>query len=235
MSDEGSDPLVDLFNLLASPVAGAVRSAEQVRKGVDDFLAGVENLNQVTVRINSLLAAVEGPLRAALPQFARTVQTADQLLQVVGSSAIAAAPGLGQVLETLRNPSLAQLPTQLTQISDALGDLSRRLGSLTTLAEAAGGLFAAARMASAATTAATAPPPAAQTTTATPPVKKSTAKKSAVKETRVKKAATKKASATKTTATKTTATKKTAATKKAAATRKAAATKAPTTGRAAGG
>jgi len=73
--DERSDPLSDVLNIVAAPVAGAIRSLDQFRKGVDEFLRGVENfnrtmeaLNETTHRINVLLAEVEEPIKAAMPQ-----------------------------------------------------------------------------------------------------------------------------------------------------------------------
>jgi hypothetical protein len=148
MAEERTDPLADLFTLVATPVAGALRSVEQFRRGVDEFLRGVENfnrtmenLNQTAERINTLLAEVEPPLRAAIPQVTRTVQTADQVMQVVGGPAMAVAPGLERLAEVLSNPALNQIPSQLTQFSDVLGELSRRMGPLSTFAETAGGLF----------------------------------------------------------------------------------------------
>ncbi len=143
-----SDPLSQMFNLVAAPLAGTIQSFEQFRKGVDEFLRGVENfnrtmenLNETTERINRLVADVEGPIRAAIPQMTRTVKAADEMIQVVSGPAMAAAPGLERLAKTLTTPAFTQLPDQLGQFSDILGDLQGRLGPLTQLAESAGGLF----------------------------------------------------------------------------------------------
>src|SRR6056297_4203234 len=148
MADDRPDPLADLFTLFAAPLSGTVRSIEQFRKGVDEFLAGVENfnrtmenLNETSERINSLLIEVEGPLRAAIPQATRTDTAADEMMQVVSGPAMAVAPGLNRLAETLATPAFAQLPSQINQFSELLGEVSRRLGPLTQLAESAGGLF----------------------------------------------------------------------------------------------
>jgi len=148
MADDRTDPLADLFTLFATPLSGAVRSIEQFRKGVDEFLKGVENfnktmenLNETSQRINVLLAEVEEPIRAAMPQVTRTVKAADQVMQVVSGPAMAVAPGLAQLADTLSTPAFAQLPGQMAQFTELLGDMSRRLAPLTTLAESAGGLF----------------------------------------------------------------------------------------------
>jgi hypothetical protein len=148
MPDDRPDPLADLFTLLASPLSGTVRSIEQFRKGVDEFLRGVENfnrtmenLNEATERINSLLIEVEQPIRAAIPQVTRTVRAADEMMQAVSGPAMAVAPGLNRLAETLSTPAFAQLPAQIGTFSDVLGEVSRRLGPLTQLAESAGGLF----------------------------------------------------------------------------------------------
>ena len=81
-----SDPLSQMFNLFAAPLAGTLQSFEQFRKGVDEFLRGVENfnrtmenLNETTERINSLVADVEEPLRAAIPQVTRPVKAAAEM------------------------------------------------------------------------------------------------------------------------------------------------------------
>lgn len=148
MAEDRSDPLADLFTLLATPLSGTVRSLDQFRKGVDEFLRGVENfnrtmanLNETSERINTLLAEVEEPLRAAIPQVTRTVKAADEMMQVVSGPAIAIAPGLTQLAKTLGTPAFAQLPHQLSQFSDLLGEISRRLDPFTQFAESAGGLF----------------------------------------------------------------------------------------------
>lgn len=198
MADDRTDPLADLFTLFATPLSGAVRSIEQFRKGVDEFLKGVENfnrtmenLNETTERINVLLAEVEEPIRAAIPQVTRTVKAADQMMQVVSGPAMAVAPGLNQLADTLSTPAFAQLPGQMAQFTELLADMSRRLAPLTTLAESAGGLFGGFRVPgtrpSAAPPAPTPPPdpaPAEKKTTATKtaaakraPAKKRTASK----------------------------------------------------------
>jgi hypothetical protein len=146
--DDRSDPLSDVFNLFAAPLAGTIRSFEQFRKGVDEFLKGVENfnrtmenLNETSERINALLADIELPIRAAIPQVTRTVRAADEMMQVISGPAMAVAPGLNRLAETLGTPAFAQLPHQLGQFSDLLGEVSKRLAPLTQLAESAGGLF----------------------------------------------------------------------------------------------
>jgi hypothetical protein len=153
MADARPDPLADLFTLFATPLSGTVRSIEQFRKGVDEFLKGVENfnrtmenLNETTERINALLMDVEQPIRAAIPQVTRTVKAADEMMQVVSGPAMAVAPGLNRLAETLSTPAFAQLPSQIGAFSDVLAEVSKRLGPLTQLAESAGGLFGGFRM-----------------------------------------------------------------------------------------
>ncbi|MBV1892407.1 MAG: hypothetical protein KUG57_00075 [Ilumatobacteraceae bacterium] len=147
-NDSSSDPLADVINLLATPLAGTLRSVEQFRKGVDEFLAGVENfnrtvgnVNETSERINALLIDIEAPLRAAVPQLTRTIKGADEVVQAVAMPAIALAPGLAVLARTLNSPEFAQLPKRLEQFSEVVGDMSRRLGPLTTLAESAGGFL----------------------------------------------------------------------------------------------
>lgn len=225
MPDERSDPLADLFTLFAAPVSGTVRSIEQFRKGTDEFLRGVENfnrtmenLNQTAERINTLLSEVEEPLRAAIPQVTRTVKVADEMMQVISGPAMAVAPGLNRLAETLSTPAFAQLPHQIGAFSEILNEVSKRLGPLTVFAESAGGLLGGFRMpgnrpatppsttsedrpaASTAQTVADTPARAITTTTSTrrkAPAKKQTAatKKNASKKTAAKKTASEKTAA----------------------------------------
>lgn len=202
-----SDPLSEMFNLFAAPLAGTVRSFEQFRKGVDEFLRGVENfnrtmenLNATTERINALVADIEEPLRAAIPQFTRSVKAADDMMKVVSGPAIAAAPGIERLAQTLTTPAFTQLPTQLGQFSDMLGDLTGRLGPLSQFAESAGGLFGGFRLPGMpgpkVTNEPAAPPP------PPPPAKKAAPKKAAAKKTPAKrKPAAKKTTSKKTPAT----------------------------------
>ena len=143
-----SDPLSQMFNLFAAPLAGTIQSFEQFRKGVDEFLKGVENfnrtmenLNETTERINAIVSELEEPIRSAIPQMTRTIKTADEMMKVASGPAMAAAPGIERLAKTLATPAFAQLPNQLGQFSDILSDLQNRLGPLTQLAESAGGLF----------------------------------------------------------------------------------------------
>jgi ABC-type transporter Mla subunit MlaD len=191
MAEDRNDPLADLFTLFATPLSATVRSLEQFRKGVDEFLRGVENfnsamanLNETTARINSLLADVEEPIRAAIPQVTRTVRIADEMMQVVSGPAMAVAPGLNRLAETLSTPAFAQLPSQIGQFSELLGEVSHRLSPLTQLAESAGGLFGGFRVPGSRSQS---PPPATRTiATETkvvhPPAAKTAPKKTATKK-----------------------------------------------------
>jgi hypothetical protein len=148
-----SDPLSQMFNLFAAPLAGAVQSFDQFRNGVEQFQRGVENfnrtmenLNETAERINVLLAEVEEPLRAAVPQVTRTVKAADEMMRVVSGPAIAVAPGLQVLAETLNNPALKQMPSQVAQMNEVLSEVTARLAPLGQLAESAGGLFGGLRL-----------------------------------------------------------------------------------------
>jgi outer membrane biosynthesis protein TonB len=65
---------------------------------------------------------------------------------VVSGPAMAVAPGLNRLAETLSTPAFAQLPSQISLFSDVLADVSRRLAPLTQMAESAGGLFGGFRL-----------------------------------------------------------------------------------------
>ena len=143
-----SDPLSQMFSLFAAPLSATVQSFEQFRNGVDQFQRGVENfnrtmenLNETAERINTLLAEVEEPLRAAVPQVTRTVKAADEMMKVVSGPAVAVAPGLQVLAETLNNPAMRQMPNQIAQMNDVLSEVTARLAPLGQMAESAGGLF----------------------------------------------------------------------------------------------
>ena len=55
--DDRSDPLSDVLNIFAAPLAGTIRSIDQFRKGVDEFLRGVENFNRTMETLNETAAA----------------------------------------------------------------------------------------------------------------------------------------------------------------------------------
>lgn len=142
------DPLADVITLLAAPISGAVRSVEQFRTGVDEFLRGIENfnrtmenLNETALRMNVLLGEVEEPIKAAVPQVTRAINNADEVMQVVSGPAMAAAPGLARLADTMNTPAFRQLPDQIATFSEVLVDMSSRMAPLTQLAESAGGLF----------------------------------------------------------------------------------------------
>lgn len=203
-----SDPLSQMFNLFAAPLAGTIQSFEQFRKGVDEFLKGVENfnrtmenLNETTERINAIVSELEEPIRVAIPQMTRTIKTADEMMKVVSGPAMAAAPGIERLAKTLSTPAFAQLPNQLGQFSEILGDLQSRLGPLTQLAESAGGLFGglklpgmggSARPAPRAESAPAAQAPRAEPAPAAPPKKAATKKATTKKPAARKKPAAKK-------------------------------------------
>lgn len=77
MDEERHDPLGDVINLLAAPIASGLRAVEQYRRGVDEMFRAIdnlnrtmENLNETAERVNRLLNDVEEPVRAmaSVPQ-----------------------------------------------------------------------------------------------------------------------------------------------------------------------
>ena len=202
MPDDRPDPLADLFTLFAAPLSGTVRSIEQFRKGVDEFLKGVENfnrtmqnLNETSERINSLLTEVEQPIRAAIPQVTRTVKAADEMMQVISGPAMAVAPGLNRLAETLSTPAFAGLPAQIGNFSDVLDEVARRLAPLTHLAESAGGLFGGFRIPGSRPSAPAAPPAVELAPVKKAPARRSAAEKPVARKTPAKKQPAKKQSA----------------------------------------
>lgn len=150
MSDDSdrNDGLADVINLLAAPIASGLRTVEQVKRAVDDLFRAVENLNRTmenlndtAERVNRLLADVEEPVRAMIPQLTRTIRTADELTQRLEGPIKASAPNIEKVVTTLSSPAFAAVPHQLGEFVSTVGDVSKRLGPLVSLAENAGGLF----------------------------------------------------------------------------------------------
>jgi ABC-type transporter Mla subunit MlaD len=142
------DPLGDVINLIAAPIAGGIRSVEQFRRGVDELFRTIDNLNttlatinEAAARVNRFMSDVEEPVRAILPQLTRTVKAADDLMEVVGGPARRVAPNIVQIVDTLGSPAFTTLPTQLGEFMKVMGDVSRRLGPLAQFAESAGGMF----------------------------------------------------------------------------------------------
>jgi ABC-type transporter Mla subunit MlaD len=164
MSEETrSDPLADVINMLAAPIAGGIRTVEQFRRGVEELFRAVdnvnrtmENLNEAATRVNTLLAEIEEPVRALMPQVTRTVKAADEITTLMEGPVRATAPRIERIVETLGSPGFTTLPTQI-------GELMQRLGPLAQLAENAGGLFGAFRVPGM-------PKPAAPSAAATTPV-----------------------------------------------------------------
>ena len=126
-----------------------------------------------------------------------------------------------RVVEALSSPGFAALPNQLSEFMGTLGEVSKRLGPLTALAENAGGLFGGFRMPGTGSPRSTAPTPAERRESAaraaeesslepivtTLPAKKSTAKKATTKKGSAKKSSAKKTTAKKSAVKKTTAKK----------------------------
>ncbi len=142
------DGLADVINLIAAPIAGGIRTVEQFRKGVDELFRAVENLNatmenlnEAASRVNRLLAEVEEPVRAMMPQLTRTIRTADEITTRLEGPVKAAAPNIERIAETFGNPAFTTLPNQLGDFMQLMGDVSKRLGPLAQFAENAGGLF----------------------------------------------------------------------------------------------
>ena len=142
------DPLGDVINLIAAPIAGGIRSVEQFRRGIDELFRTIDNLNntletinEAAARVNRFMSDIEEPVRTILPQLTRTVQAADELMAVVGGPARRIAPNLVQIVDTLGSPAFTTLPTQLSDFMKVMGDVSRRLGPLAQFAESAGGMF----------------------------------------------------------------------------------------------
>lgn len=149
MSDDSRhDPLADVINVLAAPIAGGLRSVEQFQRGIGELFRAVENLNrtlenlnETATRVNRLVGDIEEPIRAMMPQVTRTIKAADEITKMLQGPVRVAAPNIEKIVETLSSPGFSTLPNQLGEFMESIGEVSRRLAPLTQFAENAGGLF----------------------------------------------------------------------------------------------
>jgi len=93
--DTRHDPLGDVINLLAAPLASGIRTVEQFRHGIDELFrtlenlnTTMENLNATAERVNRLLSDVEEPLRA----MAVVPQRLDDMTRLMGEVSKRLAP-----------------------------------------------------------------------------------------------------------------------------------------------
>lgn len=195
MAEARSDTFGDVINLLAAPLAGGLRTVDQVRRAVDELLRAIENLNttlesvnEVAQRANRLLADIEGPLREMVPKATRTISRADEVSALFDTPLRAAAPNIERVFRMLSSANLANVPTQIDEFLALMTDMSKRLGPLTTLAESAGGLFGGFKMPGASP--APTSPTSGKAATPKPKTTKPAAKKAAAKKPAAKRVAT---------------------------------------------
>ncbi len=149
MSDTGrTDPFADFISFAAGPITAVMRQFDQLRHGAEELLKGFENfnatmanLNATAERINRLLNDFEEPIRAMLPQLTRTIRMADDLSARLAVPVEQVVPGLTQLADTLENPVLRRLPTDLGQFLEIINDVARRMTPLAQLAEQAGAMF----------------------------------------------------------------------------------------------
>src|SRR3954466_5380950 len=118
----GAGPsLGDLFSMFGG--GSPMKSFDQFRSGIGDFLAAVQKLSgavddfrSLTTRLQTLLDVVEEPVRAA-------------------------APGMLNLAGTLSSPEVTALPARLGDFFTLVGDLAERMAPLIKVAEVAGGMF----------------------------------------------------------------------------------------------
>lgn len=217
MSDDSRhDPLADVINVLAAPIAGGLRSVEQFQRGIGELFRAVENLNrtlenlnETATRVNRLVGDIEEPIRAMLPQVTRTIQAADEITRVMQGPVRVAAPNIEKIVETLSSPGFSTLPNQLGEFMESIGEVSKRLAPLTQFAENAGGLFGGFKLPGVGGAPKPTPQPPA-TPAAAPATKRTAAKKTSAKTSTARKSTAKKTSAKKTAARKSSAKKPTA-------------------------
>jgi ABC-type transporter Mla subunit MlaD len=143
-----TDPFADVISLVAGPFAAVLRSFDQLRRGSEELMKGFENfnatmanLNATAERVNRLLNDFEEPIRAMLPQITRTIKMADELSTRLAVPVDQVVPGLTQLANTLNNPVLRRLPTDLGQFLETINEVGRRMSPLSQLAEQASSMF----------------------------------------------------------------------------------------------
>jgi hypothetical protein len=129
-------------NQLIDDVEEPVRAVmPQITKAVHTAQGLVDQLGEPVGRVVSFLDGIDEPMRSVMPQIAKTVQSAQGLVDQLTDPIERVAPTLNNLANTLSAPSLSNLPEQVGDFINVLGDLSRRLKPLTDLAESAGGMF----------------------------------------------------------------------------------------------
>jgi hypothetical protein len=150
MAETSVPSLGDLIGLLggANPLASIGKTIEQFRRGVNDFLAAVENFNRtmetvndIATRANALFDEIEEPLKAFMPQVTRSVKAADAVINQISGPIEKVAPGISRLAETLSNPVFASMPNEISNFLDTFGDVARRLQPLAQMADSAGSMF----------------------------------------------------------------------------------------------
>ena len=149
-SGSGLPGLGDLFALLgtSNPLASVTKTIDQFKRGVNDFLAAVENFNEtiqtingLAVRVSNLMDEVEEPIRAMMPQVTRSIRVTDAMINQISGPIERVAPGISRLADTLGSPVFASMPDEIAGFLETLGDVAGRLQPLTQLAENAGSLF----------------------------------------------------------------------------------------------
>jgi hypothetical protein len=87
------------------------------------------------------LSTIEEPIKAAVPQITRAVNTADTLMEQLSGPIDKVTPGLSRLADTLSAPALTRFPHEFGEFLDAIGDMVAKIKPLSQIAESAGGLF----------------------------------------------------------------------------------------------
>ncbi len=162
-SQDRSEFISELINLLAGPVTAGVKKAGEanrkrmeIQEHVEHLVGELQHTIAVGQRLVRLLDDIEEPLRAALPQLTR------------------AADLLGRILDEAPD----DLPTKLRSSAESLTKLADGLGPLMLLAQGAAGMFGGSARPASAPTSATArtasKPPAGTSAKSSSAAKKST-------------------------------------------------------------
>jgi hypothetical protein len=180
-SDDRTELISELINLLAGPVSNGMRAAGQInqrrieaQQHLDEMIAEVRRVAQVAQRMVALLDEIEEPIRQAVPQLARAAQF------------------IGSVLDDAPEDAGRQLAAALASVQR----LADGMGPLLMLAQGAAGMFgqrpAPSNAATPASTSAASGTPKKQAATKAAGGKKAPAKKAPVKKAPAKKAPAKK-------------------------------------------
>src|SRR4051794_4985351 len=134
MTENSVPGLGDLIALLggASLLAPITKTIDQMKRGVSEFLAAVENINRtmetindIAVRATALFDEIEEPLKALVPHATRSLKAADAMIIQMSGPIDKVTPGITRLADFLSSPSFIAMPTDIATFVDTMSDVAR--------------------------------------------------------------------------------------------------------------